>query len=88
MPFRNVSLSMRLRLRRRHSLDKRVVNGKAQPFRTEGGKAADATVLMRALRVLGVTLIRTSYPGPNRCRYSAETINAFTISALTKLPLN
>ncbi len=26
--------------------------------------------------------------GPNLCRYSPETMNAFTISALTKLPLN
>jgi len=26
--------------------------------------------------------------GPNRCRYSLATIKAFTMSALTKLPLN
>src|SRR5438128_7223365 len=26
--------------------------------------------------------------GPNRCRYSVEVMNALTISALTKLPLN
>ena len=25
--------------------------------------------------------------GPKRCRYSVEVMNAFTISALTKLPL-
>ena len=26
--------------------------------------------------------------GPKRCRYSLEVMNALTISALTKLPLN
>ena len=30
----------------------------------------------------------TSFHGPKRCRYSAEVINALTISASTKLPLN
>ena len=64
----------------RHSLGNKLkANGKAKPFRTSGDKS-----LYCKFRVA-----RTKpYHGPNRCRYSIEVMNALTISALMKLPLN
>ena len=44
--------------------------------------------LERMLRTRTSEGMATFSHGPKRCRYSPEMMNAFTISALTKLPLN